>query len=110
MKIPNQIYDAVKYLVLIAIPAFVTFYMTVDLPNEILVAKWGAALATLLGTLVGIAKVQYNKSDEKYDGTIDPVYANAVTSPAALDIPAAEQPSEEPFPKDEVLLKVKPLE
>lgn len=107
MIVPNKIYDAVKYLVLIGIPAFCTAYLgideAVDLPNEAAVVKVAAVVAALLGTLVGISKAQYNSSDEKYDGVIDPVTANTQTSDQALSLSTDEYDAAN---QKEVLLKV----
>ena len=65
MKLSNSIYDILKWLVLIVIPALTTFYAVVD--NLFL---WGyaeivttisAALCTCIGAIIGISTAQYNK-------------------------------------------------
>lgn len=70
----NEVYDFLKWAVLIAIPAFGTFYQIManvwHLPAANEVATTCLALATLLGALVGVATRNYNKSDSKYDGTL----------------------------------------
>lgn len=116
MILPSKLYNTVKYTVLIAIPAFSTAYMGFDaavdgaLPYENQVVKCLAVLALLLGSLTGISSLQYNASDDKYDGTIDPYLADAVTGDAALDIPEAKRKmelDESPrFHQKSVLLKV----
>lgn len=108
MKLNNKAYDAIKYIVLIAIPALNTAYLgidsAVDLPYEVEVVKVSMVLATLLGTLVGISKLQYNYSDAKYDGVIDPYRANVETSSETLKF--KDSPSDVSNQKTEVLLKV----
>lgn len=70
----NEVYDFLKWAVLIAIPAFGTFYQIManvwHLPAANEVATTCLALATLLGALIGVATRNYNKSDSKYDGTL----------------------------------------
>ena len=70
----NKVYDFLKWAVLIAIPAFGTFYQIManvwHLPAANEVATTCLAIATLLGALVGVATHNYNKSDSKYDGTL----------------------------------------
>ena len=70
----KKVYDFLKWAVLIAIPAFGTFYQIManvwHLPAANEVATTCLALATLLGALIGVATRNYNKSDSKYDGTL----------------------------------------
>lgn len=63
MTLPNKVYDVLKALVTVAIPACTTFYVTLD---SIFgwgfgdtVAKVSAAVCTLLGSLMGISSVNY---------------------------------------------------
>lgn len=112
MTLPSKLYDTIKYVVLIAIPAFSTGYIGMDaaldgaLPYENQVVKGLAVLALLLGTLVGISAQQYKHSDERFDGTIDPYYANAATSPAALYVDNVDKA----LGQEGVLLKVRSIE
>lgn len=67
MKFSNQVYDVLKYVVLIALPAFITFVNIVgvqlgyDMTTIIVILT---AFNTLLGTLIGISSVKYNKENE----------------------------------------------
>ena len=65
MQLPNNVYDALKWAVMIAIPALTTFYVTLDSifgwGYGDTVAKVSAALCTLLGSLLGISCVKYYK-------------------------------------------------
>lgn len=65
----NRVFDILKWSTLIGIPAFTTFFVTLDsifgwgLGD--IVAKVSAAVCTLLGTLLGISSVKYYKGLEK---------------------------------------------
>lgn len=104
----NKVYDFLKWVVLIAIPAFGTFYQIManvwNLPAANEVATTSLALATLLGALIGVATANYNKSDSKFDGTLQITNAADPTVPTNYnfdvgDLDALEQ-------KGEVTLKV----
>lgn len=65
MKLPSKLYDVLKWLVLIVIPALTTFYAVLD--N---IFGWGyaetvttisAASCTCIGAIIGISTAQYNK-------------------------------------------------
>lgn len=67
MKLSNNVYDVLKYIVLIALPAFITFANIVgvqlgyDMTTIIVVLT---AFNTFLGTLIGISSIKYNKENE----------------------------------------------
>lgn len=65
MKLPDKIYDILKWLVLCVIPALTTFYCVCDKVfgwgYAEIVATISAALCTCLGTILGISTAQYNK-------------------------------------------------
>lgn len=68
MKMNDKIYDVLKYICQIGLPALGTFYFTVaqivGLPYAEQVVGVIAAVTTLLGTLLGISSYQYRKGDE----------------------------------------------
>lgn len=71
MKLPDKIYNVMKWLVMICIPALTTAYVGLDAVfgwgyGET-VAKVSAILCTLLGALIGISTADYYK-----DKTEDP--------------------------------------
>jgi hypothetical protein len=70
-KLPDVVYNWVKYLVLIALPAAATAYAGLDLPNEDSVVKYLAVAATFLGTLVGLSAVSYNRNDSNFNGVLE---------------------------------------
>ena len=64
MKLSNKTYDTLKWVVLIFLPALVTFITTV---GQSFNAEWlfpavtiMTAFTTFLGTLVGVSSVNYN--------------------------------------------------
>ena len=63
----NKTYDTLKKCTMVWIPAFTTFFVTLDsifgwgLGD--IVAKVSAAVCTLLGTLLGISTKMYYKKD-----------------------------------------------
>ena len=63
MTLSNKVYDVLKALVTVAIPACTTFYVTLDSifgwGYGDIVAKVSAAVCTLLGSLMGISSVNY---------------------------------------------------
>lgn len=73
--INNKTYDFLKKLVQIILPAFGTFYLTFgnvwDLPGTKQVSDTIIALCTFIGVLLSISARSYNKSDSKYDGSIE---------------------------------------
>lgn len=71
MKIPDKIYDWLKWVALICIPAVVTFLsvvlgvLDVDAHAINIITTILTAVATLIGTLIGVSTATYNK--EKND-------------------------------------------
>ena len=70
--LPNRLYDILKWVVMIAIPALTTAYVGLAAiwgwPMAEQVAKTSAVVCVLLGTLLGISTAQYNKSNNKTEG------------------------------------------
>lgn len=65
MKIPNKVYDILKWVTMVVIPALATAYVGLSAvwnwPYADEVAKTSAVVCTLLGALLGISTAQYNK-------------------------------------------------
>lgn len=67
----DRVYNVLKWLSMICIPALVTFLTTVlpavgvDASVSNVVITVVGAVGTLLGTLIGISTYQYNKSKEE---------------------------------------------
>lgn len=65
MKLNDKVYDVLKWVVMVAIPALTVAYVALSgiwgWPYADEVAKTSAAVCTLLGALLGISTAQYNK-------------------------------------------------
>lgn len=65
MILPDKVYDAMKWITLVCIPAFSTafvgFASIFGWPYADEVAKASVVVCTLLGALLGISTAQYNK-------------------------------------------------
>lgn len=68
MKLSNGVYDVLKWIVMIVIPACTTAYVGLSAvwgwPYAEEIAKTSAVICTLLGALLGISTAQYNKDDK----------------------------------------------
>lgn len=69
MKIPSKIYDWLKWILMIVIPAFITLFTLLastwqwDIPVEAITATI-TGIATFVGVCVGISTYNYNKTGE----------------------------------------------
>lgn len=65
MKLPNKVYDVLKWIVCIVLPALTTAYIGLaeiwGWPYPAEVAKTSAVVCALLGALLGISTAEYNK-------------------------------------------------
>lgn len=67
MKFSNKIYDVLKWVALIAIPAIVTFLsvvlgvLDVDPKTVNVIVTIISAVGTLIGTLIGVSTANYKK-------------------------------------------------
>jgi len=68
MKLSDRVYDILKWVVMIVIPALTTAYVGLaaiwSFPYAEEVAKTSAVICTLLGALLGISTAQYNKDSD----------------------------------------------
>ena len=66
MRLPDSVYNVLKWILLIFVPALITLLTTLtmvwhwDIPLEAIVTTI-SAIATFLGALVGISSHNYNK-------------------------------------------------
>ena len=71
MRIPDNVYNILKWVALICIPALVTFLsvvlgvLDVDPKTINIITTILTALATLIGSLIGISTKAYNKELEE---------------------------------------------
>ena len=68
MRINSKIFDVLKWVVMVCIPAFTTAFVGLDAVfnwgcGEI-VAKVSAIVCTLLGTLLGLSSITYYKEQQ----------------------------------------------
>lgn len=67
--ISNKMYDVLKWITMICIPAVTTAYVGLSAvwgwPYATEVAKTSAVICTLLGALLGISTAQYNKKEHQ---------------------------------------------
>lgn len=104
----NKLYDFLKLLALIVLPAIGTLYVALaaiwGLPDPEQVSATIVAIVTFLGVLIKLGDVSYNKSTDKYAGTI-----NVVETPDkklfSLDLNSTPESIEA---KKEVTFKVAP--
>ena len=68
MKLPDSVYDVLKWIVMICLPSITTAYVGLAAvwgwPYAEEVAKTSAVICTLLGALLGISTAQYNKDNK----------------------------------------------
>lgn len=73
MKINDKVYDVLKWIALICIPAVVTFLsvvlgvLDVDVRTINVITTILTAVATLIGTLIGVSTAAYNKEKQNED-------------------------------------------
>ena len=66
MKLSNKVYDNLKWIALVFIPALITFYGVVgnvlNIPYRDVILTIMGAFDVFLGSLLGITSAQYNKN------------------------------------------------
>ena len=66
--LPGKIYDLLKWLDIVCIPALTVAYVGLaaiwEWPFATEIAKTSAVICTLLGTLLGVSTIQYNKGEQ----------------------------------------------
>lgn len=71
MRIPDEIYNVLKWIALIFIPAIVTFLsvvlgvLSVDPRTTNIVITIITAVGTLIGSLIGVSTKAYNKEQQE---------------------------------------------
>lgn len=72
--ISNVMYDRLKWVALVALPALGALYFALaplwNLPKPQEVVGTIVAIDTFLGLLLGVATKKYNSSDAKFDGAL----------------------------------------
>lgn len=69
MRLPNNVYDVLKWLVLCVIPALTTFFCVCDKVfgwgYAEIVATISSAACACLGTILGISTAEYNRENNE---------------------------------------------
>jgi hypothetical protein len=67
MKLPDKIYDSLKWICLIALPALAVLYFTLakiwGLPYGAEITATINAIALFIGTLIGVSQLSINKEE-----------------------------------------------
>lgn len=70
MKLPDKVYNVVKWILIIVVPAFITLFSLLastwgwDIPTEAITATI-TGVATFVGVIVGISTHYYNKDGDR---------------------------------------------
>lgn len=103
----NKVYDVLKFVALVLLPALGTLYFTVaaitGLPYGEEVVGVIVAVDTFLGVLLGVTTAQYKNNDDRFDGEVHVQRVPGTDESAvgfAVDSSAV-------VGKDEIVLKVK---
>ena len=74
MQLNNKLYDNLKWITLILLPAMSAAYFSLssvlNLPAAEQVVGTIAVVTTFLGAVLGLSTQSYNKSDQKFDGVM----------------------------------------
>lgn len=69
MKLSDNVYNFLKWLCLIALPALATFYGVVgkiwDIPHTTEIVTTITAIGAFIGTLIGVSQYNINKEKSK---------------------------------------------
>ena len=69
MKLPDKVYDVLKWIVMLVLPAIATCIVTVfgiwNIPYGEAISGTIVAINTVLGAVIGISNVNYNKNKEE---------------------------------------------
>lgn len=68
MRLPDKVYNVLKWICLIALPAISVLYFTLakiwNLPYEAEIPATINAIAVFIGALIGISQIKYNKDND----------------------------------------------
>lgn len=68
MKLPNSVYDKLKWIVLILLPALSVAYTRLapvwELPYADKISETLAVIAFFIGSLIGVSTINYNKENQ----------------------------------------------
>lgn len=103
----SKVYDSLKWVALIGLPAFSAAYFSLsdiwNLPYAFEVVGTATVLDTLLGTILGISNHNYKKNDSRFDGSVMVDTSNPNKDVLTINF---KQPAEELTELDSVELKI----
>lgn len=71
MKLPDKIYDCLKWICLIALPACAVLYFTLakiwGLPYGAEITATINAIALFIGALIGVSQISINKEEAEHE-------------------------------------------
>lgn len=83
----NKTYDTLKWVALVALPAFVTFFLALaplwNIPNAQAIAATITAFTTFLGALLGVSSAKYTPPTDGVLNVVSDPHANAPTEVSA---------------------------
>lgn len=75
MKLPNRVYDCLKWITMVCLPATTTLWLTLasiwNFPYAEPIGATLGAVTVFLGALLGISSIQYAKSQKVEAGEED---------------------------------------
>lgn len=90
MLLDDKFYQFLKKMVQIGLPGTSTLYFTLaqiwDLPNAEEVVGTIAAFSVFFGLVLGVSTKTYNRTEAKYDGTIDVIINDEGTKTFSLNV------------------------
>ena len=93
----NKTYDVLKWVALVALPTFVTFFLALaplwNIPNAQAIAATITAFTTFLGALLGVSSAKYTPPT---DGVLNVVSDPHVDAPAEVSAALKEEPENLP--------------
>ena len=70
-RLKDSVYNVLKWICLIALPALSTFYGILaeiwNLPYAVQIPRTITAIALLIGALIGVSQISINKEGEAYE-------------------------------------------
>lgn len=71
MTLPNKVYDVLKWLCIVFIPASITLFQVIagacDIPYSEKITTIAIGVDTFLGTILGISSINYHKDEGDTD-------------------------------------------
>ena len=103
----SKVYDALKWVALVALPAVGVLYFGLaeiwGLPYAVQIMGTTAALDTFLGVVLGISNHNYKQSEARFDGSVMVDTSNPNKDVLTFNL---KQPADELSEKDSVELKI----